>query len=63
MRAVRNRNGPIRFHSTTITTDEGDQNINGIPDSQEIDDPNLDLDANGYAGYCPGGYEGREIGY
>ena len=35
------------FSFATITTDEGDQNTNGIPDSQEIDDPNLDLDANG----------------
>jgi hypothetical protein len=35
------------FSITTITSDERDQNNNGIPDSQEIDDPNLDLDANG----------------
>ncbi len=35
------------FSFTTITSNETDQNMNGIPDSQEIDDPNLDLDANG----------------
>ena len=35
------------FSFTTITSDETDQNMNGIPDGQEIDDPNLDLDANG----------------
>ncbi len=35
------------FSFATITTDEGDQNLNGVPDSQEIDDPILDLDANG----------------
>jgi hypothetical protein len=35
------------FSFTTIASDETDQNINGIPDSQEIDDPNLDMDGNG----------------
>ena len=35
------------FSFTTITTDDADRNVNGVPDSQEIDDPNLDLDANG----------------
>jgi hypothetical protein len=34
--------GPFSF--TTIITDETDLNENGIPDEQEIDDPNLDLD-------------------
>ncbi len=47
MRAVRNRNGPTLFHLPRLTTDERDQNFNGVPDSQEIDDPLLDLDANG----------------
>ncbi len=35
------------FSFSTMTLDETDHNINGIPDSQEIDDPNLDLDGNG----------------
>ena len=34
------------FSFKTIITDENDQNQNGIPDNQEIDDPNLDLDNN-----------------
>jgi PKD repeat protein len=37
--------GPFSFK--TITTDESDQDQNGIPDDQEIDDPNLDLDNDG----------------
>jgi hypothetical protein len=36
--------GPFTFK--TIITDESDQNQNGIPDDQEIDDPTLDLDNN-----------------
>ncbi len=35
------------FSFITIVSDEMDLNLNGIPDSQEIDDPTLDLDANG----------------
>jgi hypothetical protein len=38
---------PGAFSFKTITTDESDQNQNGIPDDQEIDDPNLDLDNDG----------------
>ena len=38
---------PGSFSFKTITTDESDQNQNGIPDDQEIDDPTLDLDNNG----------------
>ena len=35
------------FAFKTISTDENDQNQNGVPDDQEVDDPNLDLDNNG----------------
>ena len=35
------------FSFTTIAADDTDLNLNGIPDSQEIDDPTLDLDADG----------------
>jgi len=35
------------FAFRTIATNESDQNQNGIPDDQEVDDPNLDLDDNG----------------
>ena len=35
------------FSFKTIIADENDQNQNGVPDDQEIDDPNLDLDKNG----------------
>jgi hypothetical protein len=35
------------FSFKTIIADENDQNQNGVPDDQEIDDPDLDLDNNG----------------
>ena len=35
------------FSFTTIASDGTDLNLNGIPDSQEVDDLNLDLDADG----------------
>jgi hypothetical protein len=35
------------FAFKTVSTDENDQNQNGVPDDQEVDDPNLDLDNNG----------------
>jgi hypothetical protein len=38
---------PGAFSFKTITTDESDQNQNGVPDDQEIDDPNMDLDNDG----------------
>ncbi|MEJ2729360.1 MAG: choice-of-anchor Q domain-containing protein [Deltaproteobacteria bacterium] len=35
------------FAFKTISMDENDQNQNGVPDDQEVDDPDLDLDNNG----------------
>ena len=35
------------FAFKTIAADENDQNQNGIPDDQEVDDPTLDMDDNG----------------
>jgi uncharacterized protein (TIGR03790 family) len=37
----------LPFSLTTVTSDETDQDMNGIPDNQEINDPNLDMDADG----------------
>ena len=51
------------FSFTTMTADEGDQNLNGVPDNQEIDDPFLDLDANGTPDISQVDMKGVKSGY
>ena len=51
------------FSFTTMTLDETDQNINGMLDRQEIDDPNLDLDANGTPDISQADMKGVKSGF
>lgn len=51
------------FSFTTIISDERDQNNDGIPDGQELDDPDLDLDANGEPDITQGDMKGVKSGF